>query len=114
KSGNGNADNKARTSGRISGFNQNEQKVHDYTAKYFKARAANPALWRGTVSRQEGNKCEIITKTDSQTGNKVICIFSETDQNVSIGGSGIDLINGGNVSDNVSVKAWIPAFIKMN
>lgn len=114
KSGNGNADNKARTSGRISGFNQNEQKVHDYTAKYFKARAANPALWRGTVSRKEGNKCEIITKTDSQTGNKVICIFSETDQNVSIGGSGIDLINGGNVSDNVSVKAWIPAFIKMN
>lgn len=114
KSGNGNADNKARTSGRISGFTQNEQKVHDYTAKYFKARAANPALWRGTVSRQEGNKCEIITKTDSQTGNKVICIFSETDQNVSIGGSGIDLINGGNVSDNVSVKAWIPAFIKMN
>ena len=114
KSGNGNADNKARTSGRISGFNQNEQKVHDYTAKYFKARAANPALWRGTVSRQEGNKCEIITKTDSQTGNKVICIFSETDQNVSIGGSGIDLINGGNVSGNVSVKAWIPAFIKMN
>lgn len=114
KSGNGNADNKARTSGRISGFNQNEQKVHDYTAKYFKARAANPALWRGTVSRQEGNKCEIITKTDSQTGNKVICIFSETDQNVSIGGSGIDLINGGNVSGNVSVKAWIPVFIKMN
>lgn len=114
KSGNGNADNKARTSGRISGFNQNEQMVHDYTAKYFKARAANPALWRGTVSRQEGNKCEIITKTDSQTGNKVICIFSETDQNVSIGGSGIDLINGGNVSGNVSVKAWIPAFIKMN
>ena len=114
KSGNGNADNKARTSGRISGFNQNEQKVHDYTAKYFKARAANPALWRGTVSRQEGNKCEIITKTDSQTGNKVVCIFSETDQNVSIGGSGIDLINGGNVSGNVSVKAWIPAFIKMN
>ena len=114
KSGNGNADNKARTSGRISGFTQNEQKVHDYTAKYFKARAANPALWRGTVSRQEGNKCEIITKTDSQTGNKVVCIFSETDQNVSIGGSGIDLINGGNVSDNVSVKAWIPAFIKMN
>ncbi len=114
KSGNGNPDNKARTSGRISGFNQNEQKVHDYTAKYFKARAANPALWRGTVSRKEGNKCEIITKTDSQTGNKVICIFSETDQNVSIGGSGIDLINGGNVSDNVSVNAWIPAFIKMN
>lgn len=115
KSGNGNPDNKARTSGRISGFNANEQKVHDYTAKYFKARAANPALWRGTAERkQESSTCEVVTKTDSQTGNKVICIFSSADTSVSIGGSGVDLINGGNVSGNVSVKAWIPAFIKMN
>ncbi len=114
KSGNGNPDNKARTSGRISGFNSNEQRVHDYVSKVFKARAANPALWRGTVERQQGTKYEVITKTDSQTGNKVVCIFSEIDTNVSIGGSGIDLINGGSVSGTVSVKAWIPAFIKLN
>lgn len=115
KSGNGNADNKARTSGRISGFNQNEQRVHDYVAKVFKARGENPALWRGTVNRdQRSNNLEVITKTDSQTGNKVVCIFSASDANVSIGGSGIDLINGGNVSGSVNVKAWIPAFIKMN
>ena len=115
KSGNGNADNKARTSGRISGFNQNEQKVHDYVAKVFKARAANPALWRGTVQRDErSNTLEVITKTDSQTGNKVIVIFSQNDANVSIGGTGTDLINGGTVSGTVNVKAWIPAFIKMN
>lgn len=115
KSGNGNADNKARTSGRISGFNQNEQKVHDYVAKVFKARAANPALWRGTVQRDErSNTLEVITKTDSQTGNKVIVIFSQNDANVSIGGTGTDLINGGSVSGTVNVKAWIPAFIKMN
>ena len=84
KSGNGNADNKARTSGRISGFNQNEQMVHDYVAKVFKARAENPALWRGTVQRQEGTQYEIITKTDNQTGNKVVVIFSEIDTNISI------------------------------
>ncbi|MDE6576821.1 MAG: chitobiase/beta-hexosaminidase C-terminal domain-containing protein, partial [Muribaculaceae bacterium] len=112
---NGNSDNWARTSGRISGFNQNEQMVHDYVAKVFKARAQNPALWRGTVDRkQQGSNIEIITKTDSQTGNKVVVIFSSTDANVSIGGSGIDLINGGNVSSTVNVKAWVPAFIKMN
>ncbi len=115
KCGNGNPDNKARTSGRISGFNNNEQMVHDYVAKVFKARAENPALWRGTVQRQQnGNNVEIITKTDAQTGNKVICIFSSIDTNVSIGGTGLDLINGGNVSGNVSVSAWVPAFIKMN
>lgn len=115
KSGNGNPDNKARTSGRISGFNQNEQRVHDYVAKVFKARSENPALWRGTVNRDSRNSnLEVITKTDSQTGNKVVCIFSANDANVSIGGSGIDLINGGNVSGSVNVKAWIPAFIKMN
>lgn len=118
KSGNGNNDNKARTSGRINNFNQNEQKVHDYVAKVFKARAANPALWRGSVSRQggsngAGNGLEVITKTDSQTGNKVICIFSQSDQSVNIGGSGEDLINGGTVNGNVNVKAWVPAFIKM-
>lgn len=115
KSGNGNADNKARTSGRISGFNGNEQKVHDYVAKVFNARKANPALWRGSVERDErGNGLEVITKTDSQTGNKVIVIFSQSDANVSIGGTGVDLINGGNVSGSVSVSAWVPAFIKMN
>ena len=115
KSGNGYNDNKSRTSGRLTGFNRNEQMVHDYVAKVFKARAENPALWRGSVQRQQqGNNIEIITKTDSQTGNKVVVIFSSTDANVSIGGTGLDLINGGNVSSTVSVKAWVPAFIKMN
>lgn len=115
KSGNGNADNKARTSGRLSGFNSNEQKLHDYVAKVFNARKTNPALWRGSVQRdQRGNGLEVITKTDSETGNKVVVIFSQSDANVSIGGTGLDLINGGNVSGTVNVKAWVPAFIRMN
>ena len=83
-------------------------------AKVFKARAENPALWRGTVQRQEGTQYEIITKTDNQTGNKVVVIFSEIDTNISIGGTGVDLINGGNVSGSVNVKAWDPAFIRIN
>lgn len=114
KCGNGNDDNKARTSGRISGFNTNEQRLHDYVAKLFKARSENPALWRGTVSRQEGTGLEVITKTDAQTGNKVVCIFSQTDQNVSIGGTGEDLLRGGTVNGTVSVSAWEPVFIRMN
>ena len=114
KSGNGNSDNKARTSGRISGFNQNEQRVHDYVAKVFKARAENPALWRGTVSRDSRNGLEVITKTDAETGNKVIVIFSQNDANVSIGGTGLDLINDVEVSGSVSVTGWVPAFIRMN
>lgn len=115
KSGDGNSDNKARTSGRITGFNANEQRVHDYVAKVFKARGENPALWRGTVDRQSvSDNVEVITKTDVGTGNKVICIFSSQDTSVSIGGTGEDLINGGTVSGSVSVKAWIPAFIRMN
>ena len=77
--------------------------------------AENPALWRGTASREDiGNTCVKITKTDAVTGNKVIVIFSSADTNVSIGGTGLDLINGGNVSSTVNVKAWEPAFIKMN
>ncbi len=116
KSGNGNPDNKARTSGRIdiSQFTANEKMVHDYVAKCFKARSENPALWRGSVSRKTEGKAEIITKTDSQTGNKVVVIFSESDTNVSIGGSGYDLINDRQVSGNVHVEAWVPAFIRLN
>ena len=113
--GNGNPDNWARTSGRLSGFSANEQMVHDYVAKVFKARSENPALWRGSVQRDNSRQgVEIITKTDAQTGNKVVVIFSSTDTNVSIGGTGLDLIHGGNVTNSVSVKAWEPAFIKMN
>ena len=113
--GNGNPDNWARTSGRITDFNANEQMVHDYVAKVFKARGENPALWRGSVQRQQqGNNVEIITKTDAESGNKVVVVFSSIDTNVSIGGTGLDLINGGEVNGTVSVSAWVPAFIKMN
>lgn len=107
------SDNHARTSGRLTGFNANEQKVHDYVAKVFNARAENPALWRGTIERKQENGLEVLTKTDAETGNKVVVIFSQSDRNVSIGGTGEDLINGGTVSGTVSVKAWVPAFIKM-
>lgn len=108
------ADNHARTSGRLTGFNANEQKVHDYVAKVFNARAENPALWRGTVTRdQRSNNIEVITKYDAASGNKVVVIFASENAEVSIGGTGEDLINGGIVNQTVSVKAWIPAFIKM-
>ena len=85
KSGNGNSDNKVRTSGR-----------------------------RGTLSRDSRNGLEVITKTDAETGNKVIVIFSQNDANVSIGGTGLDLINDVEVSGSVSVTGWVPAFIRMN
>lgn len=114
KSGNGNADNKARTSGRLTGFNANEQRLHDYVAQVFNIRKNNPAMWRGTVDRQQGTGYEVITKTDAETGNKVVIVFSDADRNVSIGGTGTDLINGGTVSGTVSVKGWVPAFIFMD
>ena len=116
KSGNGNADNKARTSGRIdiSQFTANEKMVHDYVAKCFKARSENPALWRGSVSRKTEGKAEIITKTDSQTGNTVVVIFSSEDYNYNVAGTGYDLINDCEVRGNVTVKAWVPAFIRLN
>lgn len=114
-SGNGNSDNKARTTGRLTGFNTNEQRLHDFVAQVFKIRSENPALWRGTVAREEFSNGTVqkITKTDAVTGNKVIVIFSSVDANVSIGGTGIDLLTGNSVSNSVNVSAWSPAFIKM-
>ena len=114
KCGDGNEDNKARTSGRIdiSKFTANEKMVHDYVAKCFKARSENPALWRGSVSRKTEGETEIITKTDSQTGNTVVVIFSSEDYNYNVAGTGYDLINDCEVRGNVTVKAWVPAFIR--
>ncbi|MDY3857302.1 MAG: alpha-amylase family glycosyl hydrolase [Muribaculaceae bacterium] len=115
QSGDGNDDNKGRTSGRITGFNSTEQKIHDGVAKWFKARSENPAMWRGTVDRKQvSNNTEVITKTDAQTGNKIVAIFSSVNTSVSIGGSGEDLINGGTVSGSVNVSSWVPALIRMN
>ncbi len=114
KSGNGNPDNKARTSGRLTDFNTNEQRLHDYVAEVFNIRRNNPAMWRGSVERVQGTGYEVITKTDAETGNKVTVVFSQTDQTVSIGGTGVDLINGGAVGSSVSVEAWVPRFILMD
>ncbi|MDY3857469.1 MAG: hypothetical protein SO006_01170, partial [Muribaculaceae bacterium] len=102
-------------SGRITGFNSTEQKIHDGVAKWFKARSENPAMWRGTVDRKKvSNNTEVITKTDAQTGNKIIAIFSSENTTVSIGGTGEDIINGGTVSGSVNVSSWVPALIRMN
>lgn len=111
-------DNISRTSGHITPNNDNERRLMEYISKAFNARAANPALWRGTCSfkKDNANDCKVleVTKTDAETGNKVVVIFSAKDTNWSIAGSGIDLINGSSVSGSVNVKAWVPAFIKMN
>lgn len=111
-------DNISRTSGHLDARNDNERQLKEYIGKAFKARAENPAMWRGTCEFKKDNasNCQVlaVTKTDSQTGNKVMIIFSTIDTTWSIGGSGTDLINGGSVSGSVSVKALVPAIIKLN
>lgn len=114
----GNPDNWSRTSGRISGFNSNEKMVHDYVSKVFKARAANPALWRGNseVKIDEKNLA-VVLKSDPESSNKVICIFADQNTSVNISGyapnGGYDLIDNQDVSGSVTIEACVPKFIRV-
>lgn len=68
------SDNVARTDGHISGFDTNQQDLHDYTAKLMSIRRNYPAMYRGTNSVSVSNGNLINVKYDSQTGSKIIFV----------------------------------------
>ncbi len=109
-------DNVARSSGKISGFNSREQKVHDWTKKCLEARAAHEALWNGTNEQISGESDFYVAK--KQGGGETIYIAfnynSSAIKSFSISGSGTDLISGEEFSGNVTVPALSARFILLN
>ncbi|KAH0790830.1 Alpha amylase, catalytic domain containing protein [Histomonas meleagridis] len=103
--GNTAGDNVARTDGHISGFNNNEQDLHDYTAKIMSIRQNYPAMWRGSNSVSTKDGALINVKWDSQTQTKIVFVVntgtSPTTVYVNCGGSSFkDLISGQQYSGN--------------
>ena len=96
--GNTYSDNAARTDGHISGFNNREQDLHDFTAKVMNIRSSNKACWSGTNSNTVRNNVLFNCKYDAGTGNKIVfaCNLGEsTTENYQVGGSRlVDLITG--------------------
>lgn len=91
-------DNSARTNGQISGFNNRQQDLHDFTAKLMKIRAENPACYRGSYSNTIRDNVLFDCKYDQSTQNKIVYaanLGGETTQSYTVGGSRmINLITG--------------------
>lgn len=103
----GQPDNIARTTGRLQASTSDEQSLHDYVANAMNIRRNNPAMWRGkprfTHQNIAGANTLIVDKTDPQTGNRVLIVFSDADTTVPVHGYGA-----------VSVDAYRPEIIVVN
>ena len=105
-------DNVARSSGKISGFNQWEQKVHDFTQKCLQARAEHKALWSGTNEQVVGEQNFYVAKKVGDGETIYIAFnYSTGSKTFSISGSGTDLLTGDSFNGSVSVPALSARYV---
>lgn len=105
-------DNVARSSGKISGFNTWEQKVHDFTKKCLTARAEHEALWNGTNTKVTSTSSFYVAKKVGGGETIYIAFNNGTgSQSFNISGSGTDLITGESFNGSVSVPALSARYI---
>ncbi|MCI8999180.1 MAG: glycosidase [Muribaculaceae bacterium] len=102
-------DNIARTTGHLEPRNPKEEALKNYISDAMRFRADNPAMWRGdatfyTFKPNGGGEVLVVTKTDVESGNKVVVIFSDVDVEVPVAG----------VDAPVKVSAWVPEFVKVS
>ena len=104
----GQPDNQARTSGHIMAEDERAAHTYNYVAKVMNFRKENPATWRGTqeFNRYKNGDAEVlvVTKTDTESDNKVVIIFSDHDTTEVVP----------DIPYPVEVKAYIPEFIKIS
>ena len=106
-------DNVARSSGKISGFNDYEKAVHDWTQKCLAARADHEALWNGTNEQKIGNSDFYVAKKVGG-GETIYIAFNynkSSSKSFSITGSGTDLLSGDTFTGTVTVPALSARYI---
>lgn len=83
-------DNAARTSGHVKPADDRERRLSDYVRHVMTFRRENPAMWRGSNEfdryRKDDAEILVVTKTDSETENRVVMIFSDRDAEVTLPG----------------------------
>lgn len=107
------ADNVARSTGKITGFSEREQKVHDWTQKCLTVRASHEALWNGTNEQIIGEKDFYVAKKIGG-GETIFIAFnynSTSSKTFEIQGSGEDLLSGGTFTDSVTVPALSAMYV---
>lgn len=106
-------DNVARSTGKITGFSEREQKVHDWTQKCLYARAKHEALWNGLNEQIVGEKDFYVAKKIGG-GETIYIAFnynSSSSKTFEIQGSGEDLLSGGTFTDSVTVPALSAMYV---
>ena len=106
-------DNVARSTGKITGFSEREQKVHDWTQKCLTVRASHEALWNGTNEQIVGEKDFYVAKKIGG-GETIYIAFnynSSSSKTFAIQGSGEDLLSGGTFTDSVTVPALSAMYV---
>lgn len=106
-------DNVARSSGKISGFNTREQKIHDWTQKCLEARSEHEALWNGSNEQVIGEKDFYVSKKVGG-GETIYIAFnynSSSAKTFSISGSGTDLLSDESFTGTVTVPALSARFV---
>ncbi|KAK8841089.1 hypothetical protein M9Y10_027930 [Tritrichomonas musculus] len=103
--GNTYGDNCARSDGHISGFNNRQQDLHDFTKKLMQARLEHPAMYRGTYGKTFNGNTYFNCKYDPQTGDKIVYVttmnWDPTTVSYFVGGSQlVDLVTGERISGN--------------
>ena len=72
-------DNVARSNGQISGFDSNQQDLHDYVAKLMNVRNQHPALWRGDRTNLIGNSATIYADLKIESNKKIVYVLNVAD-----------------------------------
>ncbi|MDE6218362.1 MAG: hypothetical protein K2F64_05105 [Muribaculaceae bacterium] len=101
-------DNAARTSGHIMADDEYSAHLYNYVAKVINFRKDNPAMWRGKqeFNRYRNGETEvlIVTKTDTESDNKVVMAFADRDTT--------EIIPG--IPYPVEIKAYIPELLRID
>lgn len=105
------SDNVARSSGKISGFNTREQKVHDFEKKALAARAEHEALWGGT-NTEITNTADFYVAKKQADGETIYIAFNyNSSSSKSFSAKGTDLLTGTKYSGTVTVPALSAVFV---
>ncbi len=105
------SDNVARSSGKISGFNDREQKIHDWTQKCLSVRSEHEALWNGTNEQVIGEKDFYVAKKVGGGETIYIAFNYNSSSSKSFSASGTDLLTGETFSGTVTVPALSARYI---
>ena len=108
-------DNASRSTGKISGFSSNEQKLIDWTTSLMNMRAKYPIMWKGTsTSIYKGSNYYVGQKTLEGKTAKFIINDTGAAVNYDFGSSGTDMMTGSKTTASVSCPAYSAVFVLLD